>query len=48
MSLLIYTSNPYVVLVVGFCLGMVTGAAAMRSSLKARGGIEHGPSPYVH
>lgn len=37
MSLLIYTTNPYLVLVVGFCLGMITGGAAMHSSLKARG-----------
>lgn len=37
MSLLIYTTNPYVILVVGFCLGMITGVAATRSSLKARG-----------
>lgn len=37
MSLLIYTTNPYVVLAVGFCLGAITGVAAMRSSLKAGG-----------
>lgn len=37
MGALIYTTNPYVILAIGFCLGVGTGIAAMRSVLRARG-----------
>lgn len=37
MGVLIYTTDPYLVLVVGFCIGVVTGIAAMGVSMKARG-----------
>lgn len=37
MSLLIYTTNPYVLLAIGFGVGVATGIAAMRSLRKAGG-----------
>jgi len=37
MGLLIYTTNPYALLGIGFCLGVGTGIAAMRAAIKARG-----------
>lgn len=36
MGLLIYTTNPYALLAIGFCLGVGTGIAAMRAVIKAR------------
>lgn len=37
MGMLIATTDPYVVFLMGFCLGVVTGISALGWSIKVRG-----------